>query len=97
MKKLSLTHANKSCNEELQTDFMFNVIRREKRILLVMTDDGTGYTECKVVLNRSLPVSIEVLESSWFFQYGMLKKLSVDEELNRLALQRHLELQYVGL
>lgn len=93
MKMLSLTHANKSLNEELRMDFMFHVIRGEKQILLVKTDTGAGYTQSKNLLNRSLPVTIDVLESSWFFQYGMPKKLCADEEFNHPDLQRYLEAQ----
>lgn len=91
MRKISLTHVNKSFKQEVQLDFMFHVIRKEKRTVLVITDTGTGFTECCAVSQRSLVTVMQTIETIWFYQHGIPQKVSADEEFNKRQFLRFLK------
>lgn len=59
MKKVSLAHSNARFVIEIQVDFTFQEIRGSRCAWMVITDTGTGYTECKRMKQRTITIIIE--------------------------------------
>lgn len=95
LRKVSLAHINENLNEEVQIDFMFQIIRDAKRTVFVMTDTGNGYKESVAMPNRSISMIIQALETPWFYQHGMPRKASADDEFNHNLFQRFLQAQNI--
>ena len=100
-KKISLTHVNETFNEEIQVDFTYAVVhrkspsnpfeyRRERYILIVMTDTGTRYTEASIVQDRNASTIIDIYEKLWLCRHGASKHLSADDEYHRRVLTDYL-------
>lgn len=95
-KKVSMKHINEEFIEEVQICFTFHDIQQEKQILLVMTDKGTGYTECTIVSGRSTKTITESVESMSFYQHGMPQKTSADDEFNKKLFLKFLQAHNVA-
>ena len=90
-KKVSLNHVNEAFNQEIQMDFTFCDIRGIKQSLIVVTDTGTRYTECSIVVKKDIDTIINMLESLWICRHGAPENISADDEYHRRKLTTFLD------
>lgn len=89
-RKISLTHVNEAFNMELQLDFGFEIVRGEKRTLLIITDAGTSFSEGGITSSRDIKAITQMLENTWVLRHGAPVAISADDEYNRKHLRAFL-------
>lgn len=82
-KKISLTHVNERFNMEVQIDIAFEVIRNEKRMIFVITDMGTSFTEGSIINRKAAEATSKAIENLWILKHGASSSMWADEEFNR--------------
>lgn len=89
-KKVSLSHVNEAFNQEIQIAFTYCVVRSRKRMIMVITDAGTGYSAAQIVQNKNMNLIVEKLDCMWMCMHGAPHSVSADDEYNRKQLTNFL-------
>lgn len=96
-RKVSLTHVSEAFNSEIQADYMFVYIRKDKFCVLHVVDAGTGYSEAKIVEKRSIEIMVTTLETIWVHRHGAPQSFSADSEFTKHAMKLFLKCHNIKL
>lgn len=80
---ISLNHVNEAFKMEVQLDFGFEIVRKQKRTILVITDTGTSFTGGLITASKSIDIISTCLESHWILRHGAPVSISADDEYNK--------------
>lgn len=89
--KVSLTHVNKSFNNEIQADFVTVYIRDENFEVLSIVDVGTQYGERSITSFRDGCIIMEMVGTQWVYQHGAPKSFSAYPEFCKDFFKRFLD------
>lgn len=90
-KKVSLTHVNAACNEDLQTVLFHITFRDQKHTVINITEISTRFTELCITSDGKMDTTLRTIETSWICQHGAPHAISADDEYNRAPLRNYFE------